>query len=118
MSAARPDARYHDPIYGCELVEHVDADGYGRVRGKLAHVVAWERAYGPVPDDKELDHLCRRRNCCALAHLELASRSEQERRKLWKVRAKRAKCPQGHDMNINAMTTPEGGRVCRTCSRS
>jgi hypothetical protein len=107
-----------DPVFGCEIYDGPrDKDGYGRFRGRLAHVVADERRHGPLPPDKELDHACRVRACLADAHLERVSRSENEKRKRWGYRCRRATCPRGHDMRINAMVTKYGGRVCRACSR-
>lgn len=48
--------------------------GYGRVtvegRKRLAHVVAWERLHGSVPDGCVLDHLCRQVDCVNPEHLE------------------------------------------------
>lgn len=108
-----------DPIFGCHLAQgRTDAEGYvfwGKTR---AHIAAWEREHGERPEGMELDHGCRRRACCRLAHLELVTRSENEKRKNWRHRAKQTHCKNGHDMKVNAMVTPEGGRVCRTCSRS
>lgn len=102
-----------DPVFGCHLFAgRLDRDGYGRVHGKLAHVVVWERDHGKVPDGYELDHVCRRRSC--LRHLELVTRTENERRKSWKRRVRIKQCPKGHDM-ATAMVTPEGGRICRSC---
>lgn len=106
-----------DPVYGCDLVTNVDKGGYGRERGKLTHVAAWEAVHGPVPKDKTLDHLCRRRACRLLAHLEAVTRTEQERRKSWRYRAKRKTCAAGHSLDQERMVTPEGGVVCRRCSR-
>lgn len=108
-----------DPIFGCHLAQgRVDREGYcfhGKTR---AHIAAWEMHNGPVSDGKEIEHSCRRRNCCRVIHLELVTRSENEKLKSWRNRAKRTHCKNGHEMSINAMVTPEGGRVCRTCSRS
>lgn len=111
-----------DSVFGCELwIGKKDRDGYGRDGGKLAHRVAWELAYGPiVANDKgeemTLEHKCRRRNCVALKHLELFTRSEQEKSKNWRRRSKR-ECPNGCDMSLTAMVTPGGGRICRECER-
>lgn len=48
--------------------------GYGRFkwRGHFhpTHRWTYERARGPVPVGKELDHLCRVRHCCNPDHLE------------------------------------------------
>ena len=43
-------------------------------------------------------------------------RAENLLRKSWKYVAKRTKCPQGHSMQF-ALVTPEGGRLCRSCTR-
>jgi hypothetical protein len=105
-----------DPIFGCHLATgHTDHDGYAYHGSSRAHIVAWERLHGDVPDGLVLDHLCRRRHCCAPHHLEPVDQAENERRKLWRYRAKRTHCPKGHDLRLNAMVTPEGGRCCRIC---
>lgn len=66
---------------------HVDADGdcwlwtasrkdngYGQIfiggQNVLAHRYAYESLVGPIPDDKEIDHLCRVRHCVNPDHLE------------------------------------------------
>lgn len=109
-----------DPIYGCELATgRKDDDGYafhGRTR---AHIHAWVTAHDGalIEPGMELDHLCRRRHCVALHHLELVTRSENELRKSWRYRARRVLCPRGHQLAIHAVVTPEGGRVCRACNR-
>lgn len=104
-----------DPIYGCELATgRRDRDGYAFHGRSRAHIVAWTEANGPVPAGLELDHLCRRRHCLAVHHLEPVTRSENELRKSWRYRARRALCKRGHAMH-DAMVTPEGGRLCRTC---
>lgn len=108
-----------DQIFGCILASgRLDREGYA-FHGKIrAHIHAWEQVHGPVPDGMELDHTCRRRACRRVVHLELVTRSVNEQRKHWKRRVRIAHCKNGHDMNSNGMVTPEGGRVCRTCSRS
>lgn len=107
-----------DPVFGCELFAgRLDGEGYGRMGSRKAHVVAWEAAFGPVPEGFVLDHLCRRRNCCAPHHLEAVTQSENLRRREWRVRARRVACPKGHDLQTTAQVTPEGGRVCRQCNQ-
>lgn len=107
-----------DRLYGCWLwTGRRDRDGYGRLPGgRLAHVAAYEAARGPVPAKLTLDHLCRRRHCCRPEHLEPVSRSEQERRKRWRYRVRLTHCPRGHSL-ATSLRTPEGGRVCRVCSK-
>lgn len=107
-----------DPIFGCELATgRLDREGYayhGRTRG---HIAAWVEARGSIPPDREIDHLCRRRHCRALHHLELVTRSENERRKDWAYRQRRERCPAGHDLRLYRQITPERGIVCRLCNR-
>lgn len=106
-----------DPIFGCERsTARLDRDGYafhGRTR---AHIHAWEVQHGAVPDEMELDHLCRRRNCIALHHLELVTRSENEKRKNLRYRM-RWRCPRRHEWPLNRAVTNEGGVTCRSCNR-
>ena len=107
-----------DPTFGCALwAGRKTASGYGRDGLQGAHVVAWVAAFGPVPEGFVIDHLCRRRNCCAVHHLEAVTRSENELRKSWAYRARRKQCVKGHDLALYAVVTPEGGRVCRQCNR-
>lgn len=50
--------------------------GYSR----RAHILYFERRYGPVPDGLELDHLCRVRSCVNPEHLEPVTHAENMRR--------------------------------------
>lgn len=111
-----------DPIFGCWLwTGRADKrDGRAIVwRGKSpvsAQRAVYEDRVGPIPEGLELDHLCRRPHCVAPHHAEPVTRSENEKRKSLSYRARRTKCPKGHDMTTAAVTH-EGGRVCRTCNR-
>lgn len=107
-----------DPVFGCWLsTNRLDRDGYAYHGSSRAHIVAWERAHGPVPDHLELDHVCRRRHCVWLHHIEAVTKNENSKRKQWKYRAKRTACPQGHPYEVNRIVTPEGGLACRQCRR-
>ena len=118
MVAERAMSTERDPVFGCELwTGRLDRDGYGFHGRSRAHIVAWTPSHGPVPEGFELDHLCRRRHCCALHHLELVTRRENELRKSWRYRARRTMCPRGHSLATNRIVTPEGGCVCRRCNR-
>jgi hypothetical protein len=106
----------YDPAFGCEIAEGKrDKDGYVLQGGRRAHIVAWEAENGSVPDGLELDHVCRRRDCCALIHLEPVTRQVNELRKSWSYRARIERCPRGHLLAETAMVNGAGGRCCRTC---
>jgi hypothetical protein len=74
-----------DPVTGCwNWVSTLSTEGYGRVlldgRFYQAHVITYQTKYGPVPEGKELDHLCRNRKCCNPDHVEPVTRTENVRR--------------------------------------
>ena len=119
-----------DPVFGCLLATgRRDREGYAFHGSTRAHIHAWRAAGRDIPTDKELDHLCRRRHCTALHHLELVTRSENELRKSWRYRSRRKLCPAGHALEQHRIITPEGGDqcnlalqcpggvVCRQCNR-
>lgn len=111
-----------DPVFACwEWTGKLDRDGYPIVwRGKLpdrAHRYVYECERGAIPEGMALDHMCRNRKCVAPHHLEPVTRSENERRKSWRYRAKRVSCPVGHPMALHGVVTPNGGKVCRECNR-
>ncbi len=66
------------PESGCWLwlgsLIHGPRGGYGVVkvdgRPKKAHRVAWEIAFGPMPEGREPDHLCRVKPCIFPLHME------------------------------------------------
>lgn len=61
-----------------------DWNGYVRIRvdGRylFAHRHFFEERYGPIPEGKHLDHLCRERACCNPEHLDLVTNAENQRR--------------------------------------
>lgn len=54
--------------------------GYGQFRldgrNEGAHRVAWTWFFGPIPEGREMDHLCRNRGCVRPSHLEPVTRKE------------------------------------------
>jgi hypothetical protein len=96
--------------------------GYGKLstghRGQCyAHRYAWSRVQGPIPDGLVLDHLCRNRRCCNVAHLELVTNAENIRRGR-NLQSKKDYCKRGHPLHgDNVRVEKTGRRTCRTCER-
>lgn len=59
-------------------------NGYGELRksGRTMYAHRWmyEQHVGPIPEGRDLDHLCRVRACVNPDHLEVVTRSENNRR--------------------------------------
>lgn len=58
-------------------------DGYGQIKdgGRMVgvHRVSWAAVNGPIPDGREIDHVCHVRDCVNVDHLRLATRLENTR---------------------------------------
>lgn len=114
-----------DPVYGCvRWLGNVDSNGYGWLwlgKGKKAwaHRQAWERAKGRIPEGMDISHMCQRRTCVRLEHLELLSHRDNMRlvgrRSGFAKRMQRKACPSGHDLWQFGRRTPEAGLVCTRC---
>lgn len=119
---------YNDTT-GCWLwVGSVGPDGYAHFHWNdlshrhigLAHRFSYEHFIGPVPDDMELDHLCRNRSCVNFKHLEPVTRAENIRRgKNGVLRQAKASCPHGHPYSPENtyLDKQTGVKQCRTCHR-
>lgn len=99
-----------------------NARGYGNVgRNKktyLAHRVAYELTYGPVPPGLDLDHLCKTTGCVNPDHLEpVTFLANMRRRYADKPDERSTHCLKGHELNqVNTIWIPSSGqRRCRTC---
>lgn len=117
-----------EPNSGCWLwLLKLDKNGYGSLkkggRSLRAHRYVYESLVAPIPEDHEIDHLCRNRCCCNPQHLEVVTQLENIRRRLrsdkvGKYRLANTLCPHGHPYSgNNVRIAPSGQRVCRACAR-
>jgi hypothetical protein len=102
--------------------------GYGLDHGRPAHVVAWEREVGPIPDGYVVDHECHNadgdcrggktcphRACQNVDHLTLRTIGENARRGF----RTRTTCQRGHLWtDENTLWRKEGRRNCRRCAEA
>lgn len=95
-------------------------DGYGYVRfegrDQPVHRVAYLLAVGPIPAGHEVDHLCQRRDCLRIEHLEVVTHAENQQR----IAARQMTCRRaGHDWTDprNVRVRPNGRRYCAECDR-
>lgn len=102
----------------------VQSRNYGMVNGTGAHVIAYTLAHGPVPEGKQVNHLCKRKRCINPDHLNaLTPRENWEYSRPEYVAAmaiRRAMfeaspvCRNGHS-KAEWGTTSTQGFVCRKC---
>ena len=76
-----------EPNSGCWLwTGFIKPDGYGHLRcvrtrtTVLAHRMSYEEHKGPIPEDMEIDHICRNKACINPDHLEAVTHIENLRR--------------------------------------
>ncbi len=100
--------------------------GYGLVsvgggQIALAHRVAYEAEYGPIPEGHVIDHLCRVRNCVNPMHLQPVTIAENNRRgRAAKALAVDDICINGHALTDRSAlyVRPNGSTECRECRRA
>lgn len=82
------------------------------------HKVAYEYAYGPVPDGMVLDHICRTRACVNPDHLDVVTRGENVLRGYGPpaVNARKHSCVRGHAFSEENTYINGGKRNCRSCT--
>lgn len=108
------------PMTGCWLWTGAVAGDYGQIcvdgHRIKAHVFAYEREFGAVPDGLELDHLCRVTVCVNPAHLEAVTHRENMLRGHGPVAkfAARTRC---HRCGGELSKRSDRGRRCADCKR-
>jgi hypothetical protein len=101
------------------------SDGYGLFgrsdrHVQQAHRYAYEDLVGPIPDELQLDHLCRNRRCVNPDHVEIVTNRINALRGFGVsgINARQTHCIHGHPFDeANTYYKPDGGRQCRACRR-
>ena len=112
---------------GCWIWQRCkDRQGYGKIRRSLngrlvylAHRWFYEMHVGPIPDDLELDDLCRQTSCVNPDHLEAVTRRENVMRSpvaVTAVHAHKTHCIHGHPFDEANTHVRNGRRHCRRCA--
>lgn len=97
-------------------------DGYGMIRinrrHQMVHRYMWQTLVGPIPDDMQLDHLCRNEACWWSDHLRIVTAKVNTLASYnpASMNSKRTHCIYGHEFT-DANTYRNGGRrSCRQCN--
>lgn len=103
---------------------HKNADGYCPVNFNNSpvrvHRYVWELANGLIPDGMVIDHMCRNRACCNVAHLRVVTQKVnalENSLSLTAVNAAKTHCKYGHEFTAENTYRYKGERQCRLCKR-
>lgn len=84
------------------------------------HRLVYEQERGPIPPGMTIDHLCRRRNCQRIEHLEVVTRKENTARGEGPSaqHSRKTHCPKGHPYNSENTRVYKGRRYCIACDKA
>lgn len=107
----------------CILAEKkASTQGYARTKvgdtHVIAHRLAYEKAFGPIPKGMVIDHLCRNRACINPQHLQAVTHVVNTMRGMnpWAVNKRKTHCPYGHAYTEeNTYRNKKGYRRCLAC---
>lgn len=83
-------------------------------RNWLTHRLSWFLERGTIPPGWTIDHTCRNRRCCNVAHLRLLTNVDNAKDNGF---SSRTHCPRGHAYEGANLYTDRRGRRCRACAR-
>jgi len=99
----------------------ISPEGYGRINRLYVHRVVYEECFGPIPAGKQIDHLCRVRDCFNPAHLEAVTHRENILRGVSASarNAQKTHCVHGHELSVENtyLRKDKDGRGCLRCRR-
>src|SRR6266850_7192766 len=106
--------------YGTYMVRR--ADNYRKFKEFVVHRLIYLLLVGPIPKNKELDHLCRVRLCCNPKHVEAVTHQVNNNRGFGPsgINSRKRFCKRGHEFtpkNTCYLMNPGRKRRCRTCWR-
>lgn len=120
-----------DPSACWEWPGLIDQKGYGVIfferKQRKAHRIMYEQIVGPIPDDREPDHLCRNRRCWNPRHIEVVEHRVNSLRSESPMaeNARKDHCKHGHPFDaantryLKRKASKGKGtyvmRVCRAC---
>lgn len=111
-----------DATSGCWVLKKPNPKGYGVVRttsgrSMSAHRYAYSMLVEPVPDELQVDHLCRNRSCVNPSHLEpVTARENALRGESPFIKLHLAgTCVRNHP--AHEFVYRQGRRACRACER-
>ena len=111
-----------EPNTGCWLWTGAMTNGYGNFRDKFkvraAHIAVYEYLVGQVPENLELDHLCRNSWCVNPRHLEPVSHALNVQRGLRGNLHKFEVCNRGHEITVDNIYLHKNTKMCLMCRRA